>query len=342
MSIKGIPKIFIVFLFVFFLMVTIVSADTLPESDHDYANNFDYIWPAITEPGASQIRLHFTKLELVEYDHDYLTLLDNDGNELAVYNGVHNNGVDFWTDWFTGDTLKVRLQTDEESTAYGFKIDQIDTRTGETTEEPNYTQTEEQPEYIQSVEPDYTQTEKQSEYIQSEEPDYIQTGSQYSSLPEEDRSTSPSASVNLHGEKTDVILGEEVLLKLSAVNIIGNPTMHVQVIIIPPSGCSVTSSEFVESGAGQYTAIYDVEPSDGVKDIEIWVKPNQVGEFGVEGKIFYYFGDDVSTREDHTLKLPIIVRSGYDSDSKGSDPIPGFTAIIVVLVLLITVWRFKN
>ncbi|MHC1575090.1 MAG: WD40 repeat domain-containing protein [Candidatus Methanogasteraceae archaeon] len=73
----------------------------------------------------------------------------------------------------------------------------------------------------------------------------------------------PTASVNLHGEKTDVVLGEEVLLKLSAVNIIGNPLMHLQVIIIPPSGWSVTSSEFTKSGAGQYTTTYDIESGVG-------------------------------------------------------------------------------
>jgi hypothetical protein len=115
-------------------------------------------------------------------------------------------------------------------------------------------------------------------------------------------SSSSSASVKLHGEKTDVVLGEDVLLKLSAVNIIGNPTMHVQVIITPSSGWSVTSSEFAKSGGG--------------KDIEVRIVPNQVGEdFQVEGRIVYYFGDDVATREDHTLNLPIKVRKEIGSDT---------------------------
>ncbi|RZN42510.1 MAG: hypothetical protein EF813_01275 [Methanosarcinales archaeon] len=86
-----------------------------------------------------------------------------------------------------------------------------------------------------------------------------------------------TASVHLHGEKTDVVLGEAVLLKLSAVNIIGNPLMHVQVIIIPPSGWSVTSSEFAKSGAGQYTTTYDIESGVG-RDIEVRIMPNQIGE----------------------------------------------------------------
>jgi hypothetical protein len=69
-----------------------------------------------------------------------------------------------------------------------------------------------------------------------------------------------TASVQLHGEKTNVVLGEDILLKLSAVNMITKPAMQVQVIIIPPSGMSVTSSAFAKTGAGQYTTTY-VEPA---------------------------------------------------------------------------------
>lgn len=156
-----------------------------------------------------------------------------------------------------------------------------------------------------------------------------------------------TASVNLHGEKTDVVLGEDVLLKLSAVNIIGNPTMHVQVIIIPPSGWSVTSSEFAKSGAGQYTTTYELE-SGGGKDIEVRIVPNQIGDdFQVEGRIIYYFGDDVSTREDHTLSLPIKVRAESDDGQKPStdseeSKTPGFGVLVAVIGLLMTAHLIKR
>lgn len=156
-----------------------------------------------------------------------------------------------------------------------------------------------------------------------------------------------SASVNLHGEKTDVVLGEDVLLKLSAVNIIGNPTMHVQVIIIPPSGWSVTSSEFAKSGAGQYTTTYELE-SGGGKDIEVRIVPNQIGDdFQVEGRIIYYFGDDLATREDHTLNLPIKVRAEPDDGEKPSadsekSKTPGFGVLVAVIGLLMTAHLIKR
>ncbi len=116
-----------------------------------------------------------------------------------------------------------------------------------------------------------------------------------------------SASVQLYGEKTDVVMGEDIVLKLSAVNVITKPAMTVQVIIIPPSGMSVTSSGFVTSGAGQYTTTYTVDPGVG-KDLEVRIKPNQTGDFEVKGRVIYYFGKDKGTTKDHTLTLPIKVR----------------------------------
>jgi hypothetical protein len=82
--------------------------------------------------------------------------------------------------------------------------------------------------------------------------------------------------------------------------------MHIQAIIIPPSGMSVSSSEFVESGAGQYTTTYDIEPGKG-RDIEVRIEANQVGDFNVTGRVVYYFGNNKKDGGDYTLYLPIQV-----------------------------------
>jgi LemA protein len=123
--------------------------------------------------------------------------------------------------------------------------------------------------------------------------------------------TSPTitnASVELYGDKTDVEVDENIVLILSAVNLITKPEMTVQVILKPPSGMSVTSSEFVVAGAGQYTTTYKLEKGSA-RNIEIMLKTTQPGDFVVEGRVIYYFGTDLSTQEDHTLKLPVKVRN---------------------------------
>lgn len=123
--------------------------------------------------------------------------------------------------------------------------------------------------------------------------------------------TSPTianASVELYGDKTDVEVGENIVLILSAVNLITKPEMTVQVILKPPSGMSVTSSEFAVAGAGQYTTTYNLK-SGFARNIEIMLKTTQPGDFTVEGRVIYYFGTDLSTQEDHMLNLPVKVRS---------------------------------
>lgn len=150
--------------------------------------------------------------------------------------------------------------------------------------------------------------------------------------------------VSLYGEKIDVTLREDVLLRLSAVNIIDKPIMTVQVILYPPSGMSVTAQEFVKSGTGIYTTTYILEPGDS-KDIEIKIRPNQIGDFNVKGTIVYYFGDDKKSTKYQTLTLPIKVRK--EADVEVQNPVsvptqksPGFEIIVCVIILLIA--RLSN
>jgi hypothetical protein len=103
---------------------TTAPIDYIMESDHSYANNFDYTWPEISQPGATQMRLHFAKLDLRFADH--LSFLDKDGRVLVDYRDT--NGKDFWSEWFAVDTLKLNLRTNEYENGYGFKIDQVETR----------------------------------------------------------------------------------------------------------------------------------------------------------------------------------------------------------------------
>ena len=175
-----------------------------------------------------------------------------------------------------------------------------------------------------------------SEYTKIENNTYVQSepeqkaASENSGSARNSKPAPPSASVDLHGEKTQVVSGEDILLKLSAVNIITKPVMHVQVIIIPPSGMSVSYSAFVQSGAGQYTTTYELEPGQG-RDIEVRIETNQPGDFNVKGRVIYYFGEDKENIEDHTLDLPIQVK---EKSYAVEESLPGFTLVSLVFVLI--------
>ncbi len=174
---------------------------------------------------------------------------------------------------------------------------------------------------------EYTKTETNN-YVQSEPAQKAASGNSESAI--SSKPAPPSASVSLHGEKTRVVSGEDILLKLSAVNLITKPVMHVQVIIIPPSGMSVSSSEFVQSGAGQYTTTYELDPGQG-RDIEVRIETNQPGDFNVKGRVVYYFGEDTKNVEDNTLDLPIQVET---KPYAVEESLPGFTLASLIFILI--------
>jgi len=115
-------------------------------------------------------------------------------------------------------------------------------------------------------------------------------------------------SVYLYGQKTDVNIDEDIVLNLSAVNLITKPTMTVQLILKVPSGMSITATEFVKGGGGQYTASYDVEPG-GFRQIEVHIMTNQAGSFNVIGDLCYYFGGDKAAASYQQISLPVMVRT---------------------------------
>ena len=315
-----------------------VEFKSLAESDHPYENDFEKTW-TISEPGASQIRLHFKDLQLAKtvgknfFDYDRVLILDRYGNVVEVYgnNRYGANSQDFWTKWYKGDKLSVKLVTDETRPCYGFVIDKMDFKLDETNEPSEFVDGKD-------VSP------SESEGFKSRQTEDLRPKQTEKTKNENKGKT--SASVQLYGEKTDVTLGEDILLRLSAVNLITKPTMRIQVILLPPSGMSVTSSEFVQSGAGQYTTTYELEPGAG-KDIEVRIKSNQIGDFDVNGRVIYYFDGDPDNAEDYTLNLPIKVKEGTPSDSQlpstdtknavqsqNQTKSPGFGSFIAFLGLL--------
>jgi len=92
------------------------------ESAHPYSNNFDYTW-TISQPGATEMRIHFTKID-TERNYDFVYVYDGNWNQIYKLSGLYRYGG--WTTWITGDTVYVRLDTDYSVTDWGFAIDQYE------------------------------------------------------------------------------------------------------------------------------------------------------------------------------------------------------------------------
>jgi hypothetical protein len=103
-------------------MERIVSEKISIESPHPYPSNYNETW-VIEKTCAKQIRVHFKLLDTAEWD-DRVWIYDGDDRLIATYYYYWGS---FWTPWVNGDTIKVRLTSDDDSYVdYGFSIDSIE------------------------------------------------------------------------------------------------------------------------------------------------------------------------------------------------------------------------
>lgn len=112
--------------------------------------------------------------------------------------------------------------------------------------------------------------------------------------------------VDLYGHKTDVIVGDEIILYLSAVNPITSPgTLIVQLTLRIPSGWSITSSGFGHGAGGLRTNTYEIEQGPSQRVIDVNILANEPFEGVVEGKIDYYFAEYEEKKYHSEVNLPV-------------------------------------
>jgi len=113
--------------------------------------------------------------------------------------------------------------------------------------------------------------------------------------------------VNLYGQRTDVLVGDEVILILSVVNPITSPgDLVVQLTLRIPSGWSVTSTEFSTATTGLATAVYRVEKG-AQRHISVNLRANEPYQGQIVGNIDYYVEGDEAKHHTES-SLPVIAR----------------------------------
>ncbi len=104
------------------LLTGTAAAEILAESPHPYPDEYDNAW-VITDPGATQMRLHFQRYHL-ETLGDMIRLYDGGNRLLKTYSGDGINYENVWTDWYPTNFIRVRFTSDSVGDAWGFLIDQ--------------------------------------------------------------------------------------------------------------------------------------------------------------------------------------------------------------------------
>ncbi|MDD5472586.1 MAG: hypothetical protein PHU34_00395 [Candidatus Methanoperedens sp.] len=147
--------------------------------------------------------------------------------------------------------------------------------------------------------------------------------------------TEPGApTISLHSERTGILVGEEVLLKLSILAPLGKPKMEFQIILLPPSGMSVTSQEFSQTG-GQYSQKGTIETGDS-RFVDIKLRANEAGDKDVEATVRYYFANDTSNIKEvlKSQKIKVIAAEAASTTTKNGEPSDGGSAIIGIIAII--------
>ena len=134
--------------------------------------------------------------------------------------------------------------------------------------------------------------------------------------------------VNLHATRTEVTLGEPIVLNLTAANPITNPDVTLQLVLKAPSGWSVSGAGFAQSCTGQCIATYRMSPGEQ-QSININMLPNQPGAFVVSGELTWYFGEDRETAGNKSVSLDLNV-TPPPAPTATPRPTPTFTPIPTV------------
>lgn len=109
-----------------------VFADTIPEivtvtdiaelqSAHNYNNNTNKTW-VYTKEGAVELNVTFSADCSLENGADYVYIYDGEDNQIKRYTGKQLASVEINV---PGDTVKIKLVSDEDTNAYGFAVESV-------------------------------------------------------------------------------------------------------------------------------------------------------------------------------------------------------------------------
>ena len=116
------------------------------ESPHNYDNSCTDVWSYKLD-GASSLNVTFDAQTELEDGFDYLYIIDGSGKEVGKYTGKELAGK---TIQVTGDTVKIRMASDDAGNAWGFKVTSVTAGSetcqhvwdnGKVTKEPTETET---------------------------------------------------------------------------------------------------------------------------------------------------------------------------------------------------------
>ena len=130
----------------------------------------------------------------------------------------------------------------------------------------------------------------------------------------------PEDSVFLDIQNQEVTTGQDIILGISASNLVSDPLMKIKMVLLLSAGLSLTSDNFTEDDDERYTTVYNVAPGD-MRQIEIRLKSDQAGNFDILGELSYYFEDNENAANLHIFTFPVSI-SAEEIPDQAPAPLP--------------------
>ena len=97
--------------------------------------------------------------------------------------------------------------------------------------------------------------------------------------------------MDIQGERTEVVAGDEVRIAFSTINSLAQPPMTVSMTLQAPSGWTIVGEGIADACTSQCSAVYQIG-SGRQRAVTFTSRANEAGQFVFQGRLEWYFGND--------------------------------------------------
>ena len=123
---------------------------------------------------------------------------------------------------------------------------------------------------------------------------------------------------NLHPQRTEVSVGETVILDLTATNSIAKPSMTLRLLVKVPPAWSLGGNAFADACGSQCSAVHEIGSGE-TRNLVIRVIPNEPGLKRVVAQMEWYFENDPSTLDTDVESQEINVIDPESPEARSSE-----------------------
>ena len=127
--------------------------------------------------------------------------------------------------------------------------------------------------------------------------------------------------MDIQGDRTEVKEGDEVRIAFSMQNSLAQPPMTVSMTLQAPSGWTIVGEGIADACTSQCSAVYQIG-SGKQRAITFTSRANEAGQFVFQGRLEWYFGNDVERLYSENKDIRVTVTEEEPTSPPTTTPPP--------------------